>query len=161
MNLICRATAASAVGKLVFAVSKGTIPTGMSISSGLISLKNGGTLIYSDLGGIQSGYENFVIYASPYNGVSAVIGALTYDYRYVSVGTLKTADSATYICSAAYFANTGSAPSDASPTIFQTSGGLTITVNTKSGQAHSARTRVNSLVAYSAAIMGASKLLLF
>ena len=154
---MCRATTGSISGKLVFAVSKGSIPTGMSISSGVITVKNVGTLIYTDLGGIQSGYENFVIYGSPYNG--QIQSALIYDFRYVSVGTLKTADAGIYSCTVAYLGSSTAAVTDADTGSFATSGRLTITVNTKSGQAHSSRAQVNRLVTYTAALMGASKLL--
>ena len=133
----------------------------MSLSSGVLSIKNIGTLIYSDVDGIQKGYENFVVYTGAYNAVVsedvAVASTLLYDYRYVNIGTLKTTDSATYVCSAGYLTSGGTADYETAGS-FATSGALTITVNTKSGQALSARTHVNSFLTYSAAIMGASTL---
>ena len=157
LNLICRTNGAGVSNNLIYVISKGTTPTGMALSTGVLTVKNIGTLVYSDVDGIQKGYENFVIYSGAYN--SAAGASLLYDYRYVSVGTLKTTDSATYVCSVGSLAD-GDTVTDATTdvAIYQTSGGLTITVNTKSGQALSARTHVNSFLTYSAAIMGASKL---
>lgn len=152
LNLVCRASVDQTFNSVIFAVSKGSIPTTMTLSSaGALSIANVGTLIWSDVDGVKSGYENFNIYGSTYNG--QMHATFIYDYRFVNVGTLKTTDSGTYHCSAAYI-------TDNSATAVKTSGGLTITVNTQSGQAHSSRTGVNHFLTYSAAILGATKLVL-
>ena len=133
LNLICRATGASIGNSLIYVVSKGTIPTGMTLSSaGALTVKNIGTLIYSDVDGIQKGYENFVIYTGGCNiAVSGTVqlgSKLIYDYRYVSVGALKTTDSASYICSAAYIdAGSLAAVDNTTPTTYQTSGAVSYT----------------------------------
>ena len=154
LNLICYAYGAPgyAYSKLIFIISKGTIPTNATYTPATTTLtvNNVGTLIYSDIDGLQSGYENFIIFSTPYL-YSTLTNTFDYDLRYVNVGTLKTTDSATYHCSAHFY--------DSAAPEFMTSGGLTITVNTKSGQAHSSRAQVNSMLTYSAAIIGASKLL--
>ena len=149
LNLICRANGLAISNQLIFIVSKGTIPTTATFdtASATLSVSNMGTLIFSDVDGLQAGFENFVIYTDAY--ISPVASNLLYQYRYVNVGVLRTEDSATYHCSAYYY--------HASTPAFKTSGGLTVVVNTRSDQARSTKNGINSFLAYSAAILGASK----
>ena len=119
-----------------------------------MTLSDAGTLIFDDFEGIQPGFENFVIVPSSYG--SAV--ASGNDFRYIGVALLKTEDAGTYHCSGVpiYY--------DSYCNYFdgddgQTSGALTIVVNTKVGQAHSSIAKASQAMTYSALILSASKLL--
>ena len=115
----------------------------------ILTIDNPGTIIWDEMDGLRSGFENFVIYGD--NPTDYTYYA-QYTFRYISIGTLRTEDSGTYHCSACY-------STCASADDYGSSGALTIQVNTKSGQALSSRSQVNNILTYSAAIMGASKLL--
>ena len=150
LTLVCRAQATGFITNVMFAIHKGKAPTditGASSAPLTLSYPNGGTLVYSDLNGIESGFENFVISMNPVNRATYTYGM--YAFRYVNVGTLMPADSGTYHCS-------GKIPGDA---LMMGSGALTITVNTKVGQARSSTTQFSHFMIYSAALMGATKFL--
>ena len=148
LSLMCRAQAVRYVAWVMFAVHKGNAPTDMTIAEATptsLTFANGGPLIYSDLDGVQAGYENFVIFMNAVNGVINEAGE--YAIRYVNVGTLMPADAGTYHCSARIN----------SDDYMMGSGALTITVNTKQGQARSSNTQFSQLLTYSAVLIGASK----
>ena len=150
-----------------FVITKGASPpseiglTENSVDYMSLGVDNPGTLIYSDYNGLQPGFENFVVivgHQTPYT---------TQYYRYVNVGVLRPDDSGTYHCSATIYYDydlTGEEDEDVpelpgSELNYPTSGGLTIMVNTKQGQAHSSRAKSANLLTYSAILLGASKLL--
>ena len=118
-----------------------------------LTISGDGTVIYDDFYGIYAGYENFVVVPGPFQAAYAS----GRDYRNVGVALLQPADAGTYHC-------TGRLSYIYNNYIFYDygviySGGLTIMVNTKEGQAKSATTNANKLLTYTALIMGASKFL--
>ena len=149
LSLVCRAKAVGCLATVMFAIHKGNAPSDMTIAETTpttLTFTNGGTLIYSDLDGVQAGYENFVIFMNAVNAVTYEAGE--YAIRYVNVGTLMPADSGTYHCSGKIYTDI----------LMLGSGGLTITVNTKEGQALSTQKQFSKLLTYSTALMSASKL---
>ena len=156
LSLICRGIGSAGPSTdITFIITKGSQPPTLATITNAspyasLTIANVPSLIYSDFDGLQQGYENIVVIPSAYN---TYVGSLAkYVYRYVTIGTLRPTDSGTYHCSA------GIGPGGIA-NYFATSGGLTITVNTKPGQARSARVHVNNFLAYSTALLGASKLL--
>ena len=136
---------------VTFAIHKGTAPTGMSYTKPQLTITGGGTLVYSDVTGLESGFENILIVTS--GGSTYYNGGAVYWFRQMSIGVLMQADAGTYHCSGMYY--------DGGPTsgYFMSSGGLTIVVNTKPGQARSPRAHYNALLTYTSALLGGSKLL--
>ena len=154
LNLICRAYGSNPAGAYLFAISKNSAPTAMKVQSGSITYTGmaSGSLVWSDFDGVQMGFENFVVIGTNYISNPVVSSNLVYDRRYINVAVLKTTDTGTYYCSVAAITSTSSTP-------VKSSGALKITVSTKPKQAHSTRAHTNSYLTYSAAIMGAYKLI--
>ena len=151
LSLSCRAQSDSS-SSFAFSITRGSKPpSGVTYGSTpgptfTVTYSDGGAIIYDDVQGIQAGYENFVV--TRFQGqISALAGN---EYLRIGVAALRQADAGTYHCSAIVFPTT---------TTIYTSGGLTINVYTKQGQAHSSKTSVNKLMTYSAMMLGASKLL--
>ena len=155
LSLICRCDGDAPKNGAVFAISKGTIPTSMTFTATGLTLSNVGSLIWTDVDGIQAGFENFIIIPEATVPSGPMMTNAKYAHRFLNVGTLGASDAGTYHCSVAYLNSIGSPVSN-----FVNSGGLTVVVNTKSDQAGSTATRVNRFLAYSTAVLGASKLFL-
>ena len=115
----------------------------------MLTVSDPGTMVWNDFDGIQAGFENFLVIPDGLSYANYGDNA-QYAFRNVHVGTLRTTDSGTYHCSVCY----GSGKTEGK---LGTSGALTIMVNTKEGQAHSIRSKVSSILTYSAVIIGASK----
>ena len=156
LNLLCKVTGIQ-VYYVTFVIHKGQAPTGMQATGSppllTVQISGGGTLIYSDETGPQAGYENVIVITPGGSQFFASYAWATYFFRLVNIATLRPTDSGTYHCSGMF--QDGLASNS-----FLSSGGLTITVNTKPGQAGSSRAYQNNILTYSAALLGASKLLL-
>ena len=151
LNLLCRANGAM-IYYTTFVIHKGQAPTGMEVSlAGDFAITGGGTLVYSDLTGPEAGFENIII-TTP-GGSPGVVMVAKYWFRQINVGILMQSDAGTYHCSVMHMTG-GTIPGS-----FMSSGGLTIVVNTKPGQARSHRAHSNQILTYSAALLGASKLI--
>ena len=144
---------------ICFSVTKGsnspTITPTIVSSTGVMSFTySSGTLLYSDIYGIASGYEyiGFNVY-----GVSTYSSKL---FLNMGFGLLTQADAGTYHCNTFMYSVSGSSAAGYTLTTStkNTSGGLTLVVNTKSGQAHSSTIKSSKILTYSTLILGASKI---
>ena len=148
LQLTCKAQSSTGGTGFAFAVTKGSKPPSnvtvdTSGSRPTYTLIDPGTVIYNDVDDVLPGFENFVIIRFFSTGTS-MFGN---EYLRLGVGMLRKEDAGTYHCSTVIEGT------------ITTSGGLTINVFTKSGQAHSSQTNANKLMTYSAIMLGASKLL--
>ena len=152
LDLACRGISDTAGRYFVFTITRGSkAPSAISSSTSLgsaftVTYTDAGTVIYNDVEGVKAGYENFVVIRFQ-NSATASAGV---ELLRLGVGLLRTQDAGTYHCS-------GITLQDTTPLL--TSGGLTINVYTKQGQAGSGQTSANKLITYSALMVGASKLL--
>ena len=157
LNLAC--TASTATKEIfLFSITKGTSPpsnvnlTATSYGSRL-AYTDLQTLIYDDIDGISDGYENILILSKNYLGLSVNL-----EFKvYMSIGVLRPSDAGIYFCVASvpkYSVSTATGIA-----AFANSGGVTIQVNTKPGQARSSRANAQSFLAYSTVLLSAYKLL--
>ena len=145
---------------MLFAVTKGTsAPTNINVTETGYTYEmvysNAQTIIYDDLNGLYDGFENMLIFSKSFYGE-----IFSRNYRmYVNIGTLRLSDAGTYFCTVMvpyYIGNKLMAIAG-----FADTGGVTIQVNTKPGQAHSTRADGRNVLTYSAVLLSAAfKLLL-
>ena len=157
LNMVCKGFYAYKENSFWMVISKGATPPELDYTETNyyeLVIDNPGTLIYDDFEGIQPGFENFVVVPGTFSAAAASGN----DYRHVGIALLKPQDAGTYHCSGiAIYYNTEYGCFD--DNWYSTSGGLTIVVNTKIGQAHSSIAKASQAMTYSALILSASKLL--
>ena len=165
LNMNCKLTYSDYYsGYDLFAITKSSkAPSGLTPSYSasanmmVLNVPDANTLIYSDIDGVQGGYENFEIFRITAGDYSTNV------FRAMNIGYLRPTDSGTYYCTAMFYTRSGTAGSysllsDTSENL--TSGAVRIVVNTKPGQAHSAENKSSRLLIYSAVILSALKLVI-
>ena len=103
LSLICRCDGDAPKNGAVFAISKGTIPTSMTFTATGLTLSNVGSLIWTDVDGIQAGFENFIIIPEATVNAGPMMSVAKYARRFLNVATLNTADAGTLFCSLSEF----------------------------------------------------------
>ena len=111
-----------------------------------------GTYVYSDIDGIQEGYENVIVVPSYFAGLYKSVN------RKLNIQYLRTADSGTYHCTVGFFEVSSFVLSV--PIASITSGSVNIVVNRKPGQAFSTNTKSSRFLTYSAVMLAAFKVFL-